>query len=92
MSNLRGVAYRRQLVRGRSGREPSAGGWQDGRGRATRPAAHPRTPAGGAIAPHRRQERTDSLSLHNRTTSLCDTTTTPDQSGVSQLIVLIAVV
>lgn len=60
---LRGVAYRRQLVRGRSAPAPSVGGWRDAPARATAPAAPRRTPAGGATAPPLRRGRTDSLGL-----------------------------
>lgn len=58
-----GVAYRRQLVRGRNARAPSVGGWRDARGRARVRAAHRHTPAGGATAQLHRQGKTDSLNV-----------------------------
>lgn len=60
---VRGVAYRRQLVRGRSAPAPSVGGWRDARARGRAPAARRRTPGGDATVPLRHQGRTDSLSL-----------------------------
>lgn len=59
------MAYRRQLVRGRNARAPSADGWRGGRVRAIKPATPLRMLMGDATTQRHLQGRRDWLSLYN---------------------------
>lgn len=64
---LRGVAYRRQLVKGKNGPAPSVGGWRGAPVHGTASAALLHKPVGGATVRHLLPGRRDSLSLNTNT-------------------------